>query len=278
MHQAHSFLCFFFFISNENIVNCLLVRHSMVHINIYIIAHLKRQTSDLHVTHQLLLSQHNLNWRGRISSLGKTIIRKFMSMIVEWNIRFQGIWICVCVLLLFFFVSLSFCLWLLNNLCYWQMLRRFNLFFWSVPSFLWLLLCIIFLKWSFLWFTTWWWMLPSSNVHMMCAHFCIQVNWHLTEIIGNQWFWLRRRLLCVFFLLLCAHCDSNCNNNENCTAAKILEKNGTNRLHWIRSAVALGRHIKSNRNSMLSVAFIVVVVAVFKAGHFHTMNLRHCIH
>lgn len=129
MYQAHSLLCVFFWISNENIVNCLLVRHAMVHINIYIIAHLKRQTSDLHVTHQLLLSQHNLNWRGRISSLGKTIIRKFMSMIVEWNIRFQGIWICVCVLLLFFFVSLSFCLWLLNNLCYWQMLRRFNLFF-----------------------------------------------------------------------------------------------------------------------------------------------------
>lgn len=75
-------------------------------------------------------------------------------------------------------------------------------FFWSVPSFLWLLLCIIFLKWSFLWFTTWWWMLPSSNVHMMCAHFCIQVNWHLTEIIGNQWFWLRRRLLCCFFVFV----------------------------------------------------------------------------
>lgn len=80
----------------------------MVHINIYIIAHLKRQTSDLHVTHQLLLSQHNLNWRGRISSLGKTIIRKFMSMIVEWNIRFQGIWICVCVLLLFFLLVFRF--------------------------------------------------------------------------------------------------------------------------------------------------------------------------
>lgn len=97
MHQAHSFLCFFFSISNENIVNCLLVRHSMVHINIYIIAHLKRQTSDLHVTHQLLLSQHNLNWRGRISSLGKTIITKFMSMIVEWNIYFfVCIRICVC--------------------------------------------------------------------------------------------------------------------------------------------------------------------------------------
>lgn len=30
------FPLFFFFISNENIVNCLLVRHSMVHINIYI--------------------------------------------------------------------------------------------------------------------------------------------------------------------------------------------------------------------------------------------------
>lgn len=100
------------------------------------------------------------------------------------------------------FVCVRVCAWLLNNLCYWQMLRRFILFFWSVPSFLWLLLCIIFLKWSFLWFTTWWWMLPSSNVHMMCAHFCIQVNWHLTEIIGNQWFWLRRRLLCVFFFVV----------------------------------------------------------------------------
>lgn len=269
MHQAHSLLCFFFFwISNENIVNCLLVRHAMVHINIYIIAHLKRQTSDLHVTHQLLLSQHNLNWRGRISSLGKTIIRKFMSMIVEWNIRFQGIWICVCVLLLFFLLVFRFVcdFWIIYVIdkCYGASI----FFFWSVPSFLWLLLCIIFLKWSFLWFTTWWWMLPSSNVHIMCAHFCIQVNWHLTEIIGNQWFWLRRRLLCCFLFLfsLCAHCDSNCNNNENCTAAKILEKNGTN--HWIQSAVALGRHIKSNRNSTVECCIYCCCCRRFQGGSF----------